>query len=64
MKLQEGNSPGNEMKGLVAIHRFSPVALAKAIKSETKLDGMRKDQLRYKNMFVIHLIVFLYVIFH
>ena len=54
MKLQKGNSLDIEMEGPVAIHRVSPVALAKAIKNEAELDGMRQAHLRYKNMFLIH----------
>lgn len=46
MKLQEGKSLDIEMEGPVTIHRASPVALAKAIKNEAELDGMRQAHLR------------------
>eukprot|EP01018_Ginkgo_biloba_P032583 Gb_05542 [translate_table: standard] len=46
MKSQEEKSLEIEMEGPVEIHKSSPVALAKAIKNDAELNGMRQAHLR------------------
>nr|ATB19836.1 metallopeptidase M24 family protein [Juniperus oxycedrus] len=45
-KLVNAKSIDSEMEGPLAIHKASPVAIAKAIKNGAELDGMRQAHLR------------------
>jgi Xaa-Pro aminopeptidase len=46
-KTPEPDGPGSQNGELNAMYRVSPVTLAKAIKNEAEIEGMKNSHLRY-----------------